>query len=279
VPQLDISARSPGSYPHVTPYPKYISDHLARFSREQQSWLNKYGAVVDADLVETLEQVVSGNFVMLGSHLEQITKNVSPAFPFVTSFKFDQVMCQEYGTRLSNFVDAVERKLRDPISKFEPAYWHSAFLDVGYARRGGLPMLSSVLLNGGCRMQWRDLETFSFGDGPHLAERLGSLVLDGRKTATCWAVSEGVKKTEVGKLMVMLDGAGRPRAVIETVELTQRRFDEVDEQFANDEGEGDRTLPYWRAAHRNYFTRNSQFEDNMLLWCERFRVAQIISTD
>jgi uncharacterized protein YhfF len=124
-------------------------------------------------------------------------------------------------------------------------------------------------------MQWRDLETFSFGDGPNLAEQLAALVLDGRKTATCWAASDGLL-TEVGKRMVMLDGAGEPRAVIETVELTQRRFDEVDEQFAYDEGEGDRTLAYWRNAHRNYFARKGQFEDKMLLWCERFRVVERI---
>jgi uncharacterized protein YhfF len=83
-------------------------------------------------------------------------------------------------------------------------------------------------------------------------------------------------KTEVGTRMVMLDGAGRSRAVIETVELNQRRFDEVDEQFAYDEGEGDRTLAHWRKAHRNYFTRNGQFEENMLLWCERFRLVELI---
>jgi hypothetical protein len=43
--------------------------------------------------------------------------------------------------------------------------------------------------------------------------------------------------TELGKRMVMLDGAGHPRAVVETVELTQRRFNEVDAQFAFDEGD------------------------------------------
>jgi uncharacterized protein YhfF len=47
--------------------------------------------------------------------------------------------------------------------------------------------------------------------------------------------------TEVGKRMVMLDGAGRPRAVLTTIELTLRRFDEVDAAFF-DEGEGDQTL-------------------------------------
>ncbi len=125
-------------------------------------------------------------------------------------------------------------------------------------------------------MQWRDLQTFSFGDGPDLAEQLAALVLDGRKRATCWAASDGLL-TEVGKLMVMLDGAGRPHAVIETVELTQRRFNEVDAAFAHDEGEGDRTLAYWRKAHRNYFTRKGQFAENMMLWCERFRVVEVIA--
>ena len=40
--------------------------------------------------------------------------------------------------------------------------------------------------------------------------------------------------------MVALDGAGRPRAVLQTLELTQHRYDQVDEAFAFDEGEGDR---------------------------------------
>jgi uncharacterized protein YhfF len=132
-------------------------------------------------------------------------------------------------------------------------------------------------LNEQCPPDWRGLETFSYGDGPELADELLALVLDGRKTATCWAASEGLKGTAVGKRMVALDGAGRPRAVIETLELTQRRFDDVDEQFAHEEGEGDQTLADWRRAHRNYFTRTGQFEDNMLLWCERFWVVDRIA--
>jgi uncharacterized protein YhfF len=94
-------------------------------------------------------------------------------------------------------------------------------------------------------MNWRALERFSFGDSPALADELADLVLSGRKRATCWAVSDG-PITSVGKRMVMLDGAGIPRAVLETVELVQRRFSEIDERFAFDEGEGDRTLTYWR---------------------------------
>jgi uncharacterized protein YhfF len=122
---------------------------------------------------------------------------------------------------------------------------------------------------------WCALETFSFGDNPKLAEELAQLVLAGKKTATCWAASEGLL-TQVGKRMVMLDGAGRPRAVLETVELTERRFGEVDAGFARDEGEGDRTLDYWRAVHERYFTRRGQFSPDMRLYCERFRAIETI---
>jgi len=72
---------------------------------------------------------------------------------------------------------------------------------------------------------------------------------------------------------VVLDGVGVPVAVIETVELAQRRFDEVDEAFAFDEGEDDRTLASWRRAHQNYFGRQGTYAADMLLYCERFRLA------
>jgi uncharacterized protein YhfF len=118
---------------------------------------------------------------------------------------------------------------------------------------------------------WRSLERFSFGDSPELADELAELVLAGKKRATCWAAGEG-PKTRVGKQWVVLDGSGVPIAVIETIELTQRRFDEVDAAFAFEEGEGDRTLASWRRAHRNYFGRQGTFAPDMPLYCERFRL-------
>jgi uncharacterized protein YhfF len=124
---------------------------------------------------------------------------------------------------------------------------------------------------------WRSLEQFSFGDSPELADELAELVLAGKKRATCWAASDG-PSTTVGKRMVMLDGAGHPRAIVETVELTQRRFDEVDEAFAFDEGEDDRTLASWRTAHRNYFGRQGAYAPDMLLYCERFRLVARIDS-
>jgi uncharacterized protein YhfF len=125
-------------------------------------------------------------------------------------------------------------------------------------------------------MDLSSLESFAFGDSPELADELLALVLAGKKTATCWAQSQGLKGCRVGERFVVKDGSGRPRAVTETVELTGRRFDEMDASFAFDEGEGDRTLAYWSAAHQRYFTREGTFAPDMLLWCERFRLVEIL---
>ena len=121
-----------------------------------------------------------------------------------------------------------------------------------------------------------DLPRFAFGDSPELADELLALVLEGKKTATCWAVSEGEKGAAVGARWIVNDGEGRARVILETMELTRRSFEEVGTDFAHDEGEGDRSLAYWRAAHRDYFTRNGGFAEGMELYCERFRLAEVL---
>jgi uncharacterized protein YhfF len=127
----------------------------------------------------------------------------------------------------------------------------------------------------GTVQDWRTLESFAFGDSPQMADQLLAFVLSGAKTATCWSVRDG-KQTEVGKRMVIMDGAGDPRAVIETVSLEQLRFNEVGWTFALAEGEGDECVEDWRDGHRAYFTRNGGYAPDMLLWCERFRLVEIL---
>ena len=75
-----------------------------------------------------------------------------------------------------------------------------------------------------------------FGDNPALADELGALVLEGKKTATCSSLwewqAEGKPITEVGAFWIVLDGHDAPMCIAETIEVTVRRFDEVDEAFA-----------------------------------------------
>jgi uncharacterized protein YhfF len=86
-------------------------------------------------------------------------------------------------------------------------------------------------------------------------------------------------RPQVGRRDTVLDGQGRPAAIIETLEVTVRRFDEMDDAFARDEGEGLLTLDDWRTGHRAYFTRNGGYAPDMLLLCERFRLVAVLPRD
>jgi uncharacterized protein YhfF len=122
--------------------------------------------------------------------------------------------------------------------------------------------------------RYQDLRTFAFGDSPALADELLELVVKGVKTATCSTEDEPNTSTP-GERWVVLDGRGEPRCVIETIEITYRRFNDVDAAFAYDEGEGDRSLAYWRNAHRIYFGRLGRYNEDMMLMCERFRLIDV----
>ena len=98
-----------------------------------------------------------------------------------------------------------------------------------------------------------------FGDSVELADELIELVLRGQKRATAGSLaeyeSEGVALPEVGDRWIACDGQGRPRAVIATTDVRVGPLSSVDEPFAWDEGEGDRTRVDWLRSHTVYFTR------------------------
>lgn len=120
----------------------------------------------------------------------------------------------------------------------------------------------------------------AWGDSPAMADELGALIAQGIKTATCSAVweweAEGENPPQVGLITVVVDGQGRPLCIVETVEVSIHPYNQVDARFAHDEGEGDRSLAYWREAHRRFFTRSlakigRPFAEDMPLVCERFK--------
>jgi uncharacterized protein YhfF len=121
----------------------------------------------------------------------------------------------------------------------------------------------------------------SFGDNPKLADELGQLVVNGTKTGTCSALweweAEGKPIPNPGLITIVLDGQEQPMCIIETTEVFVCRFQAVDEEFAQAEGEGDLSLEYWRTAHTNYFSRalpkiGREFNKSMPVVCERFQV-------
>jgi len=124
-----------------------------------------------------------------------------------------------------------------------------------------------------------------FGDSAELADELIALVLHGPKRATAGLVAdfavEGEPLPRIGGHWIACDGAGVPRAVLRTVELRIGPIASVDDAFAWDEGEGDRTRDDWLRGHRRYFTRTCAargeafteehevvFERSALVWPE-----------
>lgn len=122
----------------------------------------------------------------------------------------------------------------------------------------------------------------AFGDSPELADELLHFILDGPKRATAGMVAEFVAEGEplprLGGHWIACDGSGAPQAVLRSVELRIGPLSSVDEQFAWDEGEYDRTLESWLDGHRRYFQRacaglGIEFSDEIELCFERFRVV------
>ena len=107
-----------------------------------------------------------------------------------------------------------------------------------------------------------DYQVWYFGDSAELALKLAELVLRGSKRATAgllWdAENDPNMMPIVGGYSMVTDFAGAPLLIIQTTNVTIRAYDDVDAEFAAAEGEGDRSLKYWRAAHWAYFSRRCE---------------------
>ena len=80
------------------------------------------------------------------------------------------------------------------------------------------------------------------------------------KTATC-SDRGRAEHVDAGRALDRARRARRRRvASSRSTEVTYRRFGEVDAAFAHEEGEGDRSLAYWREAHRRLFWAAGQVQ-------------------
>ena len=76
----------------------------------------------------------------------------------------------------------------------------------------------------------------------------------------------------IGRKDIALNWDGTPALLVETLEVTHKRFCDVDERFALDDGENE-DLDGWRRGHQEYFERHGKFDREMMLVCERFRLV------
>ena len=122
-------------------------------------------------------------------------------------------------------------------------------------------------------------QAWAFGGAP---DKLAKLVMQGVKTATCSALAlyeyENEEIPKVGDYSVILDSDGQAVCIIRTTKVYIETFDQVSERHAYLEGEGDRSLEYWRQVHEEFFTEElktiqQNFDAKMELVCEVFEVV------
>ena len=121
-------------------------------------------------------------------------------------------------------------------------------------------------------------EAWQFGEDP---DTLAELVVQGTKTLTCSSLREYQVENEplpeVGDVGIILDAADQPKCVIENMKVYTMKFSDVDADIAYKEGEGDRTLAYWRKSHLEFFEwlyekLGHEFSESEEIVVEEFRV-------
>lgn len=122
-------------------------------------------------------------------------------------------------------------------------------------------------------------EAWAFGEAP---DKLAELVVSGVKTATCSSYdiygASGEPIPRAGDYSVILDARGQAVCVVRTLRVTIAAFCEVTADHAHKEGEGDRSLEYWRAVHESFLTRElasigRSFDKTTKVVCEEFEVV------
>ena len=85
-----------------------------------------------------------------------------------------------------------------------------------------------------------------------------------------------VSLPRVGNKYIVTNWVGNPRAIIETIKVQQVPFNKITPEFAEIEGEGDKSLNYWIKVHEAYYKREmathiEKFDKNMIIVCEYFK--------
>ena len=100
-----------------------------------------------------------------------------------------------------------------------------------------------------------EIDAWAFGVEPDL---LADLVLRGEKTATASAYDlyalEGEPLPQEGTFDVILDSQNQAVCIVKITRVSVQPFNQVSAQHAYKEGEGDKSLTYWRQVHEDFFT-------------------------
>lgn len=145
-----------------------------------------------------------------------------------------------------------------------------------------LEMYSKIFLDG-FSLKDREFDVWHFEISEDSANHLAELTWDETKRGTASLLEsykqEGEPIPAIGNFSIILAWDGFPCLIIETSQVDIVPYKDVTEEFAAWEGEGDKSLKYWRDVHQKFFTLDAQsyggiFTEMNLIICERFLVKK-----
>ena len=115
-----------------------------------------------------------------------------------------------------------------------------------------------------CNINVAGFAATTLGHSRAVADQLAELIVAGVKRAQATLEHDFTADNDAlpqpGDHLVVLDGRGRPRAIVRNSHVERRHFDEIDDAFAFEAGEGDLTLRWWLTAHRQDFAERAERE-------------------
>ncbi|MGM9660046.1 MAG: tRNA (N6-isopentenyl adenosine(37)-C2)-methylthiotransferase MiaB [Faecousia sp.] len=127
-----------------------------------------------------------------------------------------------------------------------------------------------------------EYDAYAYGY-PEMADEILAALLRGDKRATtglkCLYELEKEPLPQAGQYSVILDSKGAPHCITRITKIEITPFRDISEEYAFIEGEGDKSLSYWKDAHREVFTRECredfrmEFSEDMDCVCEYFEVV------
>ena len=125
-------------------------------------------------------------------------------------------------------------------------------------------------------------EAWHFCSNKQDADTCAMLVKAGLKTASSGALAAYLHyKAPVpaaGDLAIITNWEGEAQCIIRTTEVEIKPFNEVTEDYAMLEGEGDQTLAFWKKQHWDFFNKDlasfgQTATEDMMVICEQFEMV------
>ncbi len=133
--------------------------------------------------------------------------------------------------------------------------------------------------NPGVKERKRPIETH-FCDNQKDADECAYLVQKSIKQATStsdwWYKKYKMQYPKIGDQYIITNWDGEAKAIIETTKVSFVKYCDISEEYAVIEGEGDKTLDYWKSVHWAYYIREMKpFKETpheeMIIVCEEFK--------